>query len=800
MTTLAAFENGWAAPLETAVRPVPFSQVTLAAESFWGRREATNREVTLPHNFHQCDVTGRLANFDKAARKATGYYEGLRFNDSDVYKVIEGAARVLRMKPDPKLDAFLDSLIARIASAQQPDGYLYTVMTAPKDPARPVKGIAPERWVYEQESHELYCAGHLYEAAAMHFEATGKRNLLDVALKNAALIAREFGPGKRQTPSGHQEIELGLVRLHQVTGRPEHLELATFFLEARGRAPDGRKLWGEYYQDHVPVREQEEAVGHAVRAAYQYMAMADVAVLTGNTEYVRVLDQLWQNVAQKKLYLTGGVGGGNVEGFSAEYALPNIDSYNETCSSIANALWNHRMFLLHGHGRYIDVLERSLYNSFLSGVGFSGDLFFYPNKLATGEGVNRSPWFSCACCPTNVVRFVPQIAGFMYATRAGEVLVNLYAAGTAQIDLGTARVRLTQETDYPWSGRVRLQIAPDAPADFTLRVRIPGWLREPFPSTLYRYADSLPSPTVSLKVNGAAVSPDAIDGYVPLKRRWQSGDVVELDLPMPVRRVVSDPKVQANLGRVALMRGPLVYSAEGVDNADHVHSLVVPDHAELRAEHRADLLGGVTALTGPVRRIDYASPDRKTSAAPHPLVAIPYFAWAHRGKSPQRVWLAREDRAAWPTPARTPAATAKVSASAINLRMQLSAVNDQILPRSSTDREIPAFGWRPIAPSGADSGTDTTHWIQYTFAAPVELSATSIYWHLDRRVGYQLPKSYRVLARDRQSWKPVIPVAPPAAADTLNHLEFPAVTTTAIRLEVTSAPGEWPGLLEWSVQ
>jgi hypothetical protein len=411
-----------------AIQPVSANQVAFTPDNFWFPRLETNRVVTVAHNFEQCEKTGRLDNFRKAAGEKIGTYEGLRFNDSDVYKAIQGASYALASKPDPNLEAELDALIASIARAQQSDGYLYTVMTVPHDPAKPVKGVVPgQRWMHEQESHETYCMGHLIEAGVAHYRSTGKTNLLQVAIKAADLLVRTFGPGKLEFPSGHQQIEIGLVQLHRVTGDSRYLELAQFFLDQRGRVSDDRQRdWGAYFQDARPVREETEAVGHSVRAAYQYMAMADVAALTGDNQYTKVLKQLWENVAGRKLYVTGGIGGGAGEGFSAEFDLPNLHAYNETCSSIANLLWQQRMFQLTGDSRYVDVLERCLYNSFLSGVAMSGNLFFYPNRLASLDGARRTPWFPCACCPPNVVRFIPQVPELFYATKPGEVYVNLY--------------------------------------------------------------------------------------------------------------------------------------------------------------------------------------------------------------------------------------------------------------------------------------------------------------------------------------------------------------------------------------
>ena len=618
---------------------VPFSDVRLT-DAFWAPRIETNRTVTIPFGFTKSAEEGRIRNFERAARHE-GPYEGkMPFDDTDVYKLIEGAAYSLQNHPDPELDRFLEGIITKIAAAQEPDGYLTTYKTI--DPARsPAEWLKPgPKWDLELEgSHELYNSGHLYEAAYAHYRATGRRTLLEVALKNADLIARTFGPGKRTTPPGHQIIETGLVKLSEATGERRYRELARFFLDQRGRAAT-RKLYGTYNQDHLPVTEQTEAVGHAVRAAYMYSGMVDIAALDADPLYRAAVERIWDDVVSRKLYVTGAIGARHKdEAFGDAFELPNRTAYGETCASIANVYWNQRMFLLSGDARYVDVLERSLYNAALAGVSLEGNTFFYPNPLesdgryAFNHGaLSRKPWFDASCCPTNLARFIPSIPDYIYAVQGDALFVNLFAASRASTAVGGTRVAVQQTGDYPWNGRITLVITPDAPLSFELRVRIPGWARnEPVPSALYRYADTAGA-AYDLRVNGERISPALRRGYAAITRIWTPGDTVTLVLPMPVRRVVADVRVADTRGKVALERGPLVYAAEWVDNDGPVLNLVVPDGAAFEEEHRPDLLGGVTVVRA-------AATDQ--AGRPRRLTAIPYYAWSHRGPGEMAVWLER---------------------------------------------------------------------------------------------------------------------------------------------------------------
>ncbi len=613
------------------VKPVPFTRVRVQ-DDFWRPRLETNRAVTIPYDFRKCEETGRIDNFSKAGKLMEGEFKGIRFDDSDVFKIIEGAAYSLALHPDPWLESYLDRLIAKIAAAQEEDGYLYTTRTI--DPQHPAGGAGPARWSNLKDSHELYNVGHLYEAAVAHYQATGKRSLLDVALKNADLVCHVFGLDKLHDVPGHQEIEIGLAKLYRVTGDAKYLQMAKFFLDMRGRA-DQRKIWGEYCQDHKPVVEQSEATGHSVRAGYMYSGMADVAALTQDPSYIEAITRIWHDVVDGKLYLTGGIGsrsGG--EAFGADYELPNKTAYNETCAAIANMLWNHRLFLLSGDSKYIDVFERTLYNGFLSGVSLTGDLFFYPNPLESDGTYKRSPWFDCSCCPSNVARFIPSIPGYVYAQKDNSIYVNLFVQGEASISLAGHAIQLRQETRYPWDGRVRIIVQTAAPVDFILRVRVPGWAQNrPVPSDLYAYADAAPGP-VTLQVNGAPVSPSLDRGYLPIQRVWADGDTVDLDLPMPVRRVRAHDQVLEDRGKVALERGPVVYCAEWVDNDGEVNRLRVPESMTFESSFREFMLGGVEVLHGSAPR----GAAENGGDAPD-VTLIPYYAWAHRGEGPMKVWL-----------------------------------------------------------------------------------------------------------------------------------------------------------------
>jgi len=625
---------------DTRIDPVGFSEVELT-DRFWAPRLEINRKVTIPHLARQNEESGRTDNFRKAAGLMDGPFEGRRFNDSDVYKSIEAASYALAQTYDPALDAELDELIALIAASQQPDGYLFPAHTI--DPENPPVGVSTERWALtNSNSHELYGNGHMIEAAVAHYRATGKRALLDVAIRAADHIDSVFGPepDKRHDTSGHEEIELALVKLYDVTGEQRYLKLAEYLLNERGGEhtfsgePDGSPMQRYdnriYRQDHLPVAQQTEAVGHSVRAMYLYIGMTDLAARADAPGYREALAALWDDVAAKKMYLTGGIGAaGSMESFGAAYQLPNQTAYAETCAAVGLDMWNHRLFLASGEARYLDVMERILYNGFLSGVSLEGNSFFYTNPLESDGSHHRREYFSVACCPANLARLMGQLPGFIYAQQDDRVYVNLFIGSRAELELADGPLRLAQATDYPWNGDVTLEVDVDGPVGARLMIRIPGWARNtPVPSDLYSYADtSDAAPTVRL--NGRDVAVELRDGFAVIDRTWQPGDTVELELPMPVRRVAAHENVANNAGRLAIQRGPLVYAVEAVDNGGSALDIRLPADAELVPAHEPEMLGGVTVLRGEAFR-DGESFD---------LLAVPYFAWANRGAGEMAVWL-----------------------------------------------------------------------------------------------------------------------------------------------------------------
>ena len=777
------------------VKPVPFTAVHLT-DHFWAPKIEVNRTVTIPFAFGKNEETGRVNNFVRAAtvlkgqpladRKPPGY----PFDDTDIYKVLEGAAYTLSVTPDPKLSSYLDRLIATIASAQEKDGYLYTTRTI--DPQHPHQWAGTERWQLETDlSHELYNLGHLYEAAVAHYQATGKRTLLDVALRTADLLVNTFGPNKASIWPGHQITEMGLAKLYRVTGDERYLTLAKFLLDSRG--PDGKPASGRTYnQSYAPVVNQTEAVGHAVRATYMYSGMADVAALTGDQRYVHAIDRIWENAVGRKLYITGGIGSrAEGEAFGDDYELPNMAAYNETCAAVGNDYWNHRLFLLHGEGRYIDVLERTLYNGLLSGVSLDGKGFFYPNPLESNGQHERSPWFGVACCPGNITRFMPSLPGYVYAQRGDSVYVNLFVSSTADVALDNGqRLHLEQSTRYPWDGDIRLTVTPSRADRVTLRLRVPGWARnEPVPSTLYRFLDTA-SEQVTLSINGFGEPLVLEQGYAVVSRKWTAGDAVVLHLPMPVRRVVATGDVAADRGRVALQRGPIVYAAEWPDNpGGHVRNLRLPDDAALAREFRPALLNGVEVITGQI--VSYVADEQGAAQSrTQPFTAIPYYAWANRGPGEMTVWLPREESAVRPLPFPTLASSSSVTTSS---GRGARAINDQAPVRSSYDQSEGYFHFWP--------NKGTSEWVEYAFPRGTKVSEATVYWYDDTGHGeVRVPASWRLLYKSANGWTPVeTRSAYGVARDAVNRVAFTPVTTSGLRLEITQQKEFSAGILEWAV-
>lgn len=641
------------------IQTVPFTKVKLT-DNFWVPRIETNHKVTIPASFARCEETGRVKNFEMAAAHSGKFCTVYPFDDTDIYKTIEGASFSMSLYPDKKLELYIDTLISKVAAAQEPDGYLYTARTI--NPMQPHAWSGTARWEKERElSHELYNSGHLYEAAAAHYQATGKRNLLDIALKNADLVCKTFGHDKQHVAPGHQVVEMGLVKLYRITGKKEYLETAKYFLEERGhyKGYDSKSHdpWknGAYWQDHIPVVDQTEAVGHAVRAGYLYAAMADIAALTDDKKFLKAIDALWQNVVGKKIYIQGGIGAvGDGERFGENYELPNASAYNETCAAISNVYWNHRMFLLQGDAKYIDILERSLYNGLISGVGMDGKSFFYTNAMEIKNNnpykhaeAERSGWFQCSCCPTNVTRLLPSVPGYLYAQRGNDVYVNLFATSSTQLMVGKKNVQIVQSNNYPWDGNLKFTVFPASPLDFNLLIRIPGWAQNvAFPSDLYSF-NNFHDAKVVIKINGKSTDYQVEKGYAVLKKTWKKNDVVEVALPMTIHTIKASEKIADDIGKVALQRGPLVYCAEWPDNNGATSNIILDAQRQqqLKPSFKSDLLNGIAILEGTATVIKVESSSNQVTTSTQPFVAIPYYAWAHRGKGEMTVWFPEKIKA-----------------------------------------------------------------------------------------------------------------------------------------------------------
>ena len=633
-----------------AIQSVPFTQVSLS-DNFWLPRIQVNRNVTIPASFERCESTGRVKNFVMAAQKSGKFCTRYPFDDTDIYKTIEGASYSLTLYPDPVLEKYIDSLITIIGDAQEPDGYLYTARTI--DPTAVHSWSGKERWEKERElSHELYNAGHLYEAAVAHFMATKKRNLLNIALKNADLVCSVFGPDKKHVAPGHEIVEMGLVKLYRVTNKKEYLATAKFFIEERGHYtgydPKSKDPWknGAYWQDNIPVVQQDEAEGHAVRAGYLYSAIADVAALTGDDSLIAAIDKIWNNMVEKKMYVQGSVGAiGSGERYGNNYELPNATAYNETCAAIANVYWNYRMFLLHGDSKYMDVLEKTLYNGLISGIGLDGKSFFYTNAMQiTGNfkhadiEYTRSGWFECSCCPTNLVRLIPSIPGYMYAQKNDDLFVNLFITGTAKLNIKNTAVQVLQQNNYPWDGNLSFTINPDKTIPFNLMVRIPGWAQnKAIPSSLYHFTNDK-SGKITIKINGEPVAYIIQNGYAVINRSWKKNDNLTVELPMDVQRVAANENLSDDIGKVALQRGPIIYCAEWVDNNGKAANLLIPANTQFTTEFKPGLLKGVTVLKAEVPAV-IINNENNISTVKHNLTAIPYYSWANRGQGEMMVWF-----------------------------------------------------------------------------------------------------------------------------------------------------------------
>ena len=755
------------------IDPVPFTSVKVT-DAFWGQRLKASREVTVPLAFSKCEETGRYDNFVKAAHPSDEYeVKGYSFDDTDVYKTIEGASYLLQTYPDKKLEAYIDSVLVLVAAAQEPDGYLYTARTM--NPKHPHEWAGSKRWEKVEElSHEFYNLGHMVEGAIAHYQATGKRSFLDIAIRYADCVCREIGnaPGQVVAVPGHQIAEMALAKLYLVTGDEKYLKQAKFFLDKRGYT--SRK--DVYSQAHKPVIEQDEAVGHAVRAAYMYSGMADVAALTGDKSYIEAIDRIWENIVTKKYYITGGIGATNHgEAFGANYELPNMSAYCETCAAIGNVYMNYRLFLLHGESKYFDVLERTLYNGLISGVSLDGGGFFYPNPLESIGQHQRQPWFGCACCPSNICRFIPSLPGYIYAVKDNSLFVNLFMSNTATTKVGGKEMTLSQQTNYPWDGNIKITVDKVTGKNVTLKVRIPGWVEnQPVPGDLYSYADNR-KPAFRIMVNGAEAAGTLCDGYFCIDRKWKKGDYVEVHFDMEARTVTANRNVAADRGRVAVERGPVVYCAEWPDNDFELRSVLMNRTPEFKVIPAPDKLYGIYQLETPAQVLAY-NEDGRLVTKEVTLTLIPYYAWAHRGAGSMMVWLPWEVSVV--KPATPPSIASSSTIEASHKVASLSSVNDGLIPESEQDRSIPYYHWWPKK--------NSVEWISYAFKKPEIVSKSVVYWYDDAPWGdCRIPETWTTYYKDDSgAWQP------------LNG----EVKTAAVKLEVKLPEEYSSGIYEWEIK
>ena len=783
------------------INPVPFTAVKVTPGTFWGQRLEASRTTTVPLAFSKCEETGRYMNFIHATEhmkdpSKTFPVSGFSFDDTDPYKTIEGASYLLQTFPDKKLAHYVDSIIDIIGAAQEPDGYLYTART--QNPDKPHNWSGNKRWVKEEDlSHELYNLGHMVEGAIAHYQATGSRKFLDIAIRYADCVCREVGPkpGQACVVPGHQIAEMALAKLYLVTGDKKYLDEAKFFLDYRGKT----EIKHDYSQAHLPVIQQKEAVGHAVRAAYMYAGMADVAALTGDTAYIHAIDAIWNNIVSKKLYITGGIGAtNNGEAFGKNYELPNMSAYCETCAAIGNVYVNHRLFLLHGESKYYDVLERTLYNGLISGVSLQGNGFFYPNPLASMGQHQRQPWFGCACCPSNICRFIPSLPGYVYAVKDRSVYVNLFLSNKADLTVAGKKISLSQTTNYPWEENITIHINKNEAGRFALKIRIPGWVRNKVvPSDLYRYTDDA-QPVYRIAVNDKELYDDerAIaltdDGYFTIERKWKKGDKIQIHFCMEPRVVRANNEVTADQGMVSIERGPLVYCAEHPDNNFDIMSTLLNQHPVF-TEGEKEIAGTtVKTLSTKVQQLSFNEQGMLTTKEEN-LTLIPYYAWCHRGSGKMRVWLSQDLSSI--TPATPPTLASKSKLRASTKTSALSAVSDGLVPKNKNDRSIPYYDWWPKK--------DTTEWLVYELPEEMFVKSSTVYWFDDQPWGgCGLPTSWKIYYKDEKGqWQPVTGVEQyPIIAGNPCTVNFDMISTKALKLEVKISPNLSAGLFEWSVK
>ena len=804
----------WTVGVSAQIQEVPFTQVHLN-DAFWAPRIETNRTVSIPSAFRECEKSGRFDNFALAAtnlghaRYDVKEHRGdFSFDDTDPYKVIEGASYALAAKYDARLDHYLDSVINIIALAQEDDGYLTTCVT--NKCARLSGWWGSSRWE-KLNSHELYNSGHLIESAVAHYRATGKKTFLNVAIRNADLVCKTFGPNEGQIhrPGGHPIIEMALCKLYKVTGNRKYLEGAKYFVDETGRCTDGHAP-SMYSQDHKPILQQDEIVGHAVRAGYLYSGVADVAALTDDEGYLEALERIWKNMSCKKLYITGGIGSrAQGEGFGPNYELNSHTAYCETCAAIANVYWNYRMFLATGESKYMDIVELALYNNVLSGVSLSGDKFFYDNPLESSGEHERQRWFGCACCPGNVTRFIASVPGYVYAYGAknSSIYVNLYAQGTATV----GGVELEQITDYPWDGKVQIKVKKGS-GKFTLNLRIPGWLqRQILHNDLYLLSPWVISspyqPNFSVSLNGQVVEGKTEDvvlrkGYLAINRKWKKGDVIELSLNMAVHEVTANDNAEDLCGKAALQRGPIIYCLEAGDQPDKtIFDKYLPASVTFDTRFEKDLLGGVMVVEGKAKKV-----ERSGEVTDVPFRAIPYATWNNRGPQAMEVWIASNPTKAVIAPFKTLASQAQTFANRGPIQNDApetapvdswaGGTNDQWEPKRSSDTSKPYHYW------WLKRGTQEA--ISYRWEKPQHIRNVQVYWldfdHYDGN--FRVPESWRLYYETEDGqWREVEEHEPyTVLKDCYNSVNFKRIYTKALKIVAQLQKGASGGVLEWKVK
>lgn len=790
--------------------PVPFNEVALT-DGFWKQRMQTELDVTVPFSVGQCGPAverfRRCAAFVRGEK--TELPETHRFISSDLYKVMEGVAYSLMARPDEELEAFMDSTIDLIEQAQQEDGYLY-ISHICRNPFPGEMGEKPYSWVVH--SHELYNVGHLYEAAVAYYQATGKRKLLDIAIKNARHVNRVFFEGDpnynegkpvMQAP-GHEEIELALCKLYRVTGDRLYLDMAKKFLDIRGVTyrPEGEGVMAPTYaQQHKPVAEQTEAVGHAVRAAYLYTAMAQVDALTGRHDYDRALNAIWNNLVSTRMHITGGLGAvEGMEGFGSEFELPNKTAYNETCAAVGNVFFNHGLFLASGDAKYLDIAEVSLFNNALAGINLAGDRFFYINPLETdgkrrfNHGLGgRAEWFGCACCPPNISRMILQVPGYMYAYGNDKIYLTLYGSSRTSVSLKEGAVAVEQRSDYPFDGHVRVSLSPEQGMRFGLCLRIPTWCTgEQFmPGGLYPYKNR-EELTVKIRVNGQYTDYKLVQGFAVVERTWEPGDIVDLELPMPVRYVGCDPRVKENVGLTAITRGPLVYCAEEADNGV-VQQLSLADGKTGTRTIVEGPLKGIPRIETPGKRV-----EADGSATLKQLVLIPYYAWCNRGDDQSMtVWI--HDDVQGVVQANRTLTTGLGSRIA---EVKASSVMDGTNPSTVYDGKVAKMSDDPSVPKWIAGADDPAPELEVVFDAPTEIASVALYWVTGK--GVEVPKTWEVYYLSDGRWRPMQLYVTDSYQTEINRFNVvhPAapIRCKALRIRITPQPEKTIGISELYIE